>query len=300
MTIGSGFSSDAIVNLLGRSSNHQQSIIEKLTSGLAINHAADNASGLAVVTGMTTQLRAYTQGVQNANDGMALIQTADGASSQVQDILQRQRELAVQSLNGTYNAADRTKMDAEFQQLTTEINRISTTTEFNKNPLLAGMTATGSVVSMAPAAIKIHTGNGALSVTLDNLNAGVSGAGGALGQVAYRSSNGVVSMRNSAFSRATIGTQTAASLAIMKIDSALSNMSNVRAKWGAVQSRLEHSVANLNNINTNTGAARSQIWDTDYAKAMANLTREQFLQQAGVAMLMQRNHDTQNVLSLLR
>jgi flagellin len=283
--------------------------MERLTSGKSINHAKDNAAGLAITTGMTAQTRGMEQGIRNANDAMSLIQTADGASEEVVNMLQRQRELAIQSLNGTYNAENRSQMDTEFQQLTTEINRVAGTTKFNEVNLMTNLGTKGSFLSTAASnrvmqvgweVANAGSGRDKITVSMANFWAGVSGATGVFGQATIQAANGSKVVVNSAFSKASIGTTTAASQAVMKIDSALSNIGTVRAKWGALQLRLEHTIQNLGNESENTKRSRSIIEDTDYARESANLARTQVLQQAGMSMLSQANQSSQNVMSLLR
>ena len=255
--------------ILDSTQKEQNTAMERLTSGLRINKAADDAAGLAVATGMTTQIRGTDQAIRNANDGMSLIQTVDGASEEVVNMLQRMRELAVQSMNGTYNDDNRTQMDAEFQQLTTEINRVAQTTKFNETDLMNVNDSIELHVGWETAAdnkIKISTINfGSLT---------------ALGEDVL-----------------SVG---AASDAIAAIDLNLGSIKEIRANWGALQNRLDYTVSNLANVNENMNGARSQIQDADYARESAQLARVQVLQQAGMAMLGQANQQSQNVLSLLR
>jgi flagellin len=312
MVINTNMGSVNAIRLLDQSSRSQATSMERLTSGKGINHAADNASGLAVVTGMDSQVRGTTQAIANANDGVSLIQTVDGASQQVVDMLQRQRELAVQSLNGTYNADNRNQMNTEFQQLTKEIDRIGETTKFNNVNIMTAQGTNGSLLSTATSTVQTQIGwqvagntgsRNKLGISLANFYTGVSAAGatGAIfGQTTYQSTNGIKSVRLSAFSKAGISTQTKASAAVMKIDSALSNIGTYRAKWGALQNRLQYTVTNLQNVNENMTAARSRIQDTNYAQESANLARTQVLQQAGMSMLTQSNQSSQNIMSLLK
>jgi flagellin len=309
MVINTNVGSENAIRLLDKTGRSQATSMERLTSGKYINHAKDNAAGLAIVTGMTAQSRGYTQAIGNANQAMSLIQTADGATDEVVSMLQRQRELAMQSLNGTYNAENRSQMGTEFKQLTTEIDRIATTTKFNELPIMAQLGTKGSMLS-AVASDRImqvgwEVGNGGsgrdkIHVSMGNFWTGTSGATGVFGQATITNANGSKAVVNSAFSKASIGTVAAASQAVMKIDSALSNIGTLRAKWGALQSRLDYSTMNLGNENDNIRSARSRIEDTDYAQESANLARTQVLQQAGMAMLSQSNQSGQNVMSLLR
>ena len=309
MVINTNIGSENAIRLLDKSGRSQATSMERLTSGKGINHAKDNAAGLAIATGMTAQVRGTDQAVRNANDAMGLIQTADGASEEIVNMLQRQRELAVQSLNGTYNAENRSQMDTEFQQLTTEINRVAGTTKFNEVNLMARLSTKGTFLSTVASnrimQVGWEVGNAGsgrdkITISMGNFWTGVSGNTGVFGQATITNANGSKAVVNSAFSKASIGTTTAASQAVMKIDSALSNIGTLRAKWGAMQNRLEYTVSNLNNVNENIMAARSRIEDTDYARESANLARTQVLQQAGMSMLSQANQSGQNVMSLLR
>jgi flagellin len=309
MIINSNIGSENAIRLLDKSGRSQATSMERLTSGKSINHAKDNAAGLAVAMGMTAQVRGTDQAVNNANDAMSMIQTADGASEEVVNMLQRQRELAVQSLNGTYNAENRSQMNTEFQQLTKEIDRVAATTKFNEVPLMARLGTKGSFLSTVASnrimqvgweVGQAGSGRDKITVSMGNFWTGASGATGLFGRATVFAANGSKAVVNSAFSRAAINTTTTASRAVMKIDSALSNIGTLRAKWGALQNRLEYTVSNLDNENVNIKAARSRIEDTDYARESANLARTQVLQQAGASMLSQSNQSGQNVMSLLR
>ena len=308
MVINTNIGSENAIRLLDKSGRSQAASMERLTSGKAINGANDNAAGLAISTGMTAQAKGTDQAVRNANDAMSLIQTADGASEEIVNMLQRQRELAIQSLNGTYNAENRSQMDTEFQQLTKEIDRVAGTTKFNEVNLMANLGTKGSFLSAVVSNKTMQIGwevaglsaKNNLNISMGNFWTGASGATGLFGQATITAANGSKAVVNSAFSKASIGTTTAASRAVMKIDSALSDIGTLRAKWGAMQNRLEYTVSNLQNVNENILSARSRIEDTDYARESANLARTQVLQQAGMAMLSQSNQGSQNVLSLLR
>ena len=255
--------------ILDSTQKEQNTAMERLTSGLRINKAADDAAGLAVVTGMTTQIRGTDQAIRNANDGTSLLQTMDGATEEVVNMLQRMRELGVQSLNGTYSADNRTQMDAEYQQLSTEITRIANTTQFNETNLMNADDSVGLHVGWQTGA-----DNKIAVSTID-----FTGLTALAGDIT------------------TVGT---ASAAISQIDINLGSIKTVRANWGAMQNRLDYTVSNLANVNENMASARSQIQDADYARESSNLARIQVLQQAGMAMLGQANQQSQNVLSLVR
>jgi len=258
------------IRLLDSSSHNQAIAMERLTTGQRINSAADDAAGLAVAEKMTSQIRGYEMATRNANDGISLIQTMDGAIEEVSNMLQRQRELSVQALSGTYTDANRAQMDKEFGELTSEIARIANTTKFNGIPLLEGTNAS----------IPIHVGwedtaNDSIAVSTVDVSGLTSGAAG-------------------------IATAADAATELAAIDDDIATLSDARATWGGSQNRLEHTASNLQNISENTQSARSQIMDTDFAKESAELAKNQVLQQAGMSMLSQANQSAQNVLSLLR
>jgi flagellin len=246
-----------------------QKALEKLSSGLRINRAADDAAGLAISEKMRGQIRGLQQAARNAQDGISLIQTAEGALDTSHAIIQRMRELAVQAANDTYTDEDRQKLQDEVDQLIEELDRIAGNTEFNTKKLLNG-SASGLV---------FHIGaNAGQSITLDIASMGSNGLG---------------------VSSIDISTQTNADAAITTINSALETISEERAKLGAVQNRLEYTIQNLNIAAENLQASESRIRDVDMAKEMMEFTRTSILQQAGTAMLAQANARPQSVLQLL-
>ena len=272
LVINTNMGSENAVRLLDQTSRSQKVSMERLTSGLRINKTADDAAGKAVVTRMDSQVRGTDMAIRNANDGISLVQTVDGAVEEAVNMMQRIRELAVQMANDTYTDAQRAQAQEEVSQLKVEINRIALTTKFNGTSLLNGSnTKLSFQVGWETAA------ENTISVSMYNLSRGTNSYG-----------------------TATVSTQAKALSAIDKIDIDLSNLNKIRAKWGAVQNRFEHTVSNLQNVNENIKAARSQIQDTDFARESANLARTQVLQQAGMAMLSQANQNSQQVLSLLR
>jgi flagellin len=246
--------------------------MEQLSTGKRINSAADDAAGLSISNKMTAQIRGLNQAVRNANDAISMVQTAEGALNEVTNMLQRMRELAVQSVNGTNSAADRTSLDAEFDQLNSEISRISNKTTWN------GMEILGS----AAAAIAFQAGPAASdSVTVTFLN--VSSLGGIVTAAAEG-----------------LETAVSATSAIVDLDQAISTVDAYRSTLGAVVNRLNYAADNLTNVSTNTAASRSRILDTDYAAATTELARTQIIQQAATAMLAQANQSPSSVLSLLQ
>jgi len=259
---------------LGRSQMSMQTSLERLSSGLRINRAKDDAAGLAISERFTSQIRGLDQAIRNANDGVSLLQTAEGALAEIQNSLQRMRELAVQASNGTYNSSDRASLDDEFDALGQEINRISNVTEFNNINLL------GSTNSID---LQVGWENGANNViTLNRIDIASTGRA-----TASAIAQGITSV-------------TSAGAAMSIVDRALTEISDLRADFGAIQNRLESAVRNMENVIENQSAARSRVLDADFARETANLTRTQILQQAGTAMLAQANAMPQNVLSLLR
>lgn len=278
MIINTNMGSINANRVLEQSSREMSTAMERLTSGKRINSAADDAAGLGVVTQMTTQVTGTDMAIRNANDGMAKIQTMDGAANEVTGMLQRMRELGVQSLNGTYSDANRAQMNEEYKALQSEIGRVAETTKFN------GVNVMNASAVDNSAAAKFHVG----------WEAGVNN------KVSISAIDFAVSAGGLAISAESIATISGASAALSLLDIALSKVNLQRASWGAVQNRLESTTTNLANVNENIQSARSQIQDTDFAKESAELARTQVLQQAGMSMLSQSNQQSQNVLSLLR
>ncbi|HZV99062.1 MAG TPA: flagellin [Methylophilaceae bacterium] len=248
--------------------------LQRLSSGLRINSAKDDAAGLSIATRMDAQVRGSNVAIRNANDAISYAQTADGALGNVTDALQRMRELAVQSANATNNAGDRTNLNAEFAQLQSEITRITGTTKFNGNAVLTGTANTFQVGADTTDTI---------TVTGTDLTAGAA-------KTALAAAPGTNDVTTAA----------KATSSVTAIDLALDEINTERATFGAVQNRFNSVVSNLQNKVENTSAAKSRITDADFAAETANLTRSQILQQAGTAMLAQANSLPNNVLSLLR
>ena len=276
MVINTNMGSENAVRLLDQSSREQKTSMERLTSGLRINKTADDAAGKAVVTRMDSQVIGTDMSLRNAQDGINVIQTMDGAAEEVVNMLQRIRELGIQAANDTYTSANRAQMNEEVSQLKSEIDRVASVTKFNGINLM-NSSAQNSVK------LSFHVGweTGAvnqINVSLDNFQAASIG----------------ISAGNN------ITTQSNALLMVSQVDKAISHISTLRAKWGAVQNRLESTISNLQNVNENIKNSRSQIQDTDFARESANLARTQVLQQAGMSMLSQSNQQPQNVMQLLR
>lgn len=262
---------------LNSATNAQSKSMEKLSSGLRINRAGDDAAGLAISEKMRGQIRGLDMASKNAQDGISLIQTAEGALNEVHSILQRQRELAVQSASDTNVAADRTALKAEFDQLTTEVKRITDTTQFNTMNLL-NKSAGGAGV------IKLHIGankDQVFDLKLDT--AGVD-----------------LTDINTALAAEDISDQAKSETAIATLDTQIASVSSGRSYLGAAQNRLEHTINNLNTSSENLTAAESRVRDVDMAKEMMEQTKNSILSQAAQAMLAQANQAPQGVLQLLR
>ena len=240
--------------------------MEKLSSGLRINRAADDAAGLAISEGMRAQIRGTAQASRNAQDGISLVQTAEGALNEMHSILQRVRELSIQFANGTLTTTDQAKVTAEVAQLTAELVRIRDSSTFNGIALF-GAAGAGTTVTIQVGAnqnVDSASNTNRVGVTLAALS----------------------------FS--------AVSMDVSQIDTAISSVSSIRSSLGAVQNRLEAAVRNLGVNQENLSAAESRIRDVDVAQEMVNFTRLQILSQSGTAMLAQANQAPQSVLSLLR
>lgn len=260
---------------LGITTNGLQKSTEKLSSGYKINRAADDAAGLSISEKMRNQIRGLNKASDNAQDGISLVQTAEGALNEVHSMLQRMSELAVQASNGTNASQDRTALDNEVQQLKTEIIRVGTTTQFNKMDILAGEFSSNNEKTLQVGANQGQV----ITIAISSL---ISTVGSAL--------EGDVK----------VSTASAAQSSITIIQNSITNLSELRSKLGALQNRLEHTVANLDNISENTQSAESRIRDTDMAEEMVQYSKNNILQQAGQSMLAQANQANQGVLSLLQ
>lgn len=260
---------------LGITTNGLQKSTEKLSSGYKINRAADDAAGLSISEKMRNQIRGLNKASDNAQDGISLVQTAEGALNEVHSMLQRMSELAVQAANGTNATTDRTALNDEVQQLKTEIQRVGSTTQFNKMNILDGGFSAGTKKALQVGA----NANQTISIAISALKSVVG---------------------SSLINALKIGTATNAQSAITTVQSSIEKLSTLRSKLGAVQNRLEHTVANLDNISENTQSAESRIRDTDMAEEMVQYSKNNILQQAGQSMLAQANQANQGVLSLLQ
>ena len=251
--------------------------MEQLSTGSKINSAADDAAGLAMAAKFTSQINGLDMAVKNANDGISMISTAEGALNEVSNMLQRMRELAVQSSNGTMTGDDRTYMDKEYQQLDKEIDRIEKNTQWNSTNVLDGTVGSSGTVTFQ---VSANFTSGSPSNDVIQVNFG--------------------SLATDTASLGDVKTMSAANTAIGAVDTAIKAVNEQRATFGAASNRLEHAVDNLTNVKVNAEASRSRIEDTDYAKTTSELAKAQIIQQAGTAMLAQANQSAQSVLSLLR
>lgn len=261
---------------MGINTGNAAKSMEKLSSGLRINRAGDDAAGLSISEKMRAQIRGLDQASRNAQDGISLIQTAEGALNETQSILQRMRELAVQASNDTNVTVDRTAIQQELTSLTSEVNRIAKTTQFNEKNLLNGDLATSGA--------KLQIGaNASTNLTLE-----------------VKISNMDAASLTITSTSVSVASNTAATTSITNINNAIKAVSTQRSKLGAYQNRLEHTIANLDNASENLQAAESRVRDVDMAKEMMNFSKNNILQQAAQSMLSQANQAPQGVLNLLR
>jgi len=260
---------------LSTTSASMATTVQRLSSGLRINSARDDAAGLAISQRMTAQIRGMEQAIRNANDGISLAQTAEGALGEIANNLQRIRELAVQAANGTYEAEDKEALQKEVQQLKDEILRVVDSTKFNGRQLLNADTTISIQVGASA------TDQDKIDISLKDIKTALSG------------------ITDGAFTVENMGAGAAATQ-LGDLDEALQEVNQARADLGAIQNRFASAIANLQVSSENLQASRSRIQDADYAKETAELTRTQILQQAGTAMLAQAKAIPQSVLSLLQ
>ena len=255
-------------------------VMQQLSTGKRINNAVDDVAGMAISTRLTSQIRGLNQAVRNTNDGISLIQTAEGATEQVTNMLQRMRELAVQASNDTNNTNDRSYLDLEFQALSTQIGVIATNTQWNGSNVMDG-TSRGSGSGVFSFQVGANSGQ-TIAVTLSNMTT-TSGAG-----------------KLSAITSNAITSTAAAGSALGTIITALDTVALERSNMGAVISRLQFTSDNLATVSAKAQESRSRIEDTDYSQATTELAKRNIIQQAAQAMLAQANQQPQSVLSLLR
>ena len=260
---------------LGITTSAQAKSTEKLSSGYKINRAADDAAGLSISEKMRSQIRGLNKASSNAQDGVSLVQTAEGALNETHSILQRMNELATQAANGTNTSVDRSAIRAELDQLTSEINRIQSTTQFNTMNLLDGtFSGKGNKMKLQVGALSGQS----IDFSIANMCATKIGLKTAL----------------------SVSTFTKAGSYMKAVQDAIEVVSKQRSAMGAIQNRLEHTIANLDTTSENTQSAESRIRDTDMASEMVTYSKNNILAQAGQSMLAQANQSTQGVLSLLQ
>jgi len=250
---------------------NQSNAMRQLSTGNRVNTAGDDAAGMAIGQSMTTQVRGLNQAVRNLNDGVNMLQTAEGALSETSNMLQRMRELAVQASNGTYSVTQRTYLDTEFQALGAQIEKVSTQTKWNDQSLLTTSTnfvfQAGKDNSQTITATITDMGQTGLLLTAVNIS---------------------------------VATVTGSAIAITSLDIAIGKVNAQRASIGAGINQMTYAVDNLSNVASNTAASRSSIMDTDYATASTQLSKTQIIQQAATAMLAQANQQPISVLALLK
>jgi len=312
--INTNISATLAANALTKNERSMTTSMERLSTGLRINSAKDDAAGLAISARMTGQVRGLEQAARNANDAISMLQVAEGATQEISNMLIRMRELAVQAANGTYSATDRDALNLEFGELMSEIDRIAKNTQWNGMSILDGdgqhdeTTADTSVtVQLGPSASQTMTVTLKSWVPTMAVDADATDAAGTASDGAEATANGDSAFGDTAIlywggvpTRIGIDTADEATFAITQLDRAINGATAERAQYGAYISRLEHASDNLLNVAQNTDASRSRIQDADYAKETTELARNQIIAQAGTAMLAQANQVKQTVLSLLQ
>ncbi|MDI9779737.1 flagellin domain-containing protein [Pseudomonas putida] len=278
LTVNTNTTSLGVQKNLNRASDALSTSMTRLSSGLKINSAKDDAAGLQIATRMTSQIRGQTMAIKNANDGISIAQTAEGAMQEQTNILQRMRELAVQANNSSNSDQDRIALNTEFASMSDELTRIANSTQLNgKNLLNSGVTMSFQVGSNTGAENQITIKLADLTATTLSVDSGSIAISGADSDIAANFS-----------------------AAVNAIDSALQTINSTRADLGAAQNRLTSTINNLQNINENAEAARGRVQDTDFAAETAQMTKQQTLQQASTAVLAQANQLPSAVLKLLQ
>jgi flagellin len=279
MSIRTNVAAISSINTLGRTQGNLSNSLERISSGLRINRAADDAAGLGVATRMESDNTSLQQAMRNTNDGISMVQTAESSLEQLTNILIRFRELSVQAANETYSSDDRTMIQTEMGQLKSEYNRITSTSSFNEQSLLD-----------ATISISIQVGTDTASTNqITFALSSFATSGGAISAVS--------SVLNTNFANSAQVTVAAANLT--NLDTAITALSTRRATIGAIQNRFENALAEASSLSQNLSASQSQILDVDYASESANMTRFQIQQQAGVAALAQAKAMPQSIISLL-
>ena len=287
-------------NALTKNERAMSQAMERLSTGVRINSAADDAAGLAISSRMTSQVNGLNMSVRNANDAISMVQTADGALVEVTNMLQRMRELTVQAVSGTLSSTDVTALNTEFTGLRDQIQEVAKNTEWNGTKILDGSVGTATSVDFQVGANASQT----ISVVFGDLNTNFNSTDSTT--EAVLATGILVGLGTAGIGSGTGGTkdlidqEVNTSAIISTIDAALTNVNEKRSDYGAAINRLEYTADNLANISQNTSASRSRILDADYAAETTELARTQIIQQAGTAMLSQANQAAQSVLALLR
>ena len=302
-TINTNMSANIATNALTRNERSMSSTMERLSTGIRINSAKDDAAGLAISSKMTSQINGLNQAVRNANDAISMIQVAEGAMGGMTDMLQRMRELAIQAISDSNTAADRTALDSEFDELKAAINDLAEDTEWNGTALLTGSAGSSGTVTFqiganASQTIAVKFADFRTNETLNTSNVVADEPLKSLQTDSDSALDAVLG--NSSTTGLNISTSSDAALALVGLADAINNVDSQRATLGASMSRLEYASDNLTNVAQNTSAARSRILDADYAAETTELARTQIIQQAATAMLAQANQSQQQVLALLR
>ena len=284
MRINHNINSMITQNALGSTGKSLGKSLEKLSTGLRINRSSDDAAGLSVSEELRSQVRGLGRARSNAQDGIALLQIAEGAANETSDILQRMRELAVQSANDTLTSTDRSYLDQEFTALTDEIDRIANSAQYNGQELVTGGSSsfggTGSATSILHIGANDVAGTDSLTLQIDGITAGAIGITGGATNVG-------------------VSTQASSLAAIGTIDTAITSVNNMRSDVGAYVNRLEHAINNLSNQEFNTQDAESRIRDVDFATESTQFTKAQILSQSATSMLSQANAVPQGALGLI-
>jgi flagellin len=292
MSIRTNMAALSSINTLGRTQGNLSNSLERISSGLRINRAADDAAGLGVATRMEADNTSLQQAMRNTNDGISMIQTAEGSLEQLTNIMTRVRELTVQSANETYSSSDRTMISTEMTQLKNEFERITATSEFNEQNLLNATAGTSNNT------ITIHVGmdgssNDRIQFTLTSFSTDSTQI------TALASVFAAITAAAAGSTTAGLNQASAAAANLGNIDTIITALSTRRATIGALQNRFENALAEASTLSQNMSASQSQILDVDYASESANMTRFQIQQQAGVAALAQAKAMPQSIISLL-
>ena len=287
--INTNISANIARDAIGRNDRAMATSMERLSTGLRINSAKDDAAGLAIANRMAGQISGLNMAARNANDAISMVQTIEGASKEITSMLVRMRELAVQSASGTYSQTDRDALELEFVALRDEITRIQSNTQWN------GMALMDDITAGSPNTVTIQLGPSAsqtMSLVFEDWSVDDNGVyGGTAGDLSSATIDDDTSAAQAI---------TDASAAITVLDTAITSATAEQAKYGAYLSRLQHAADNINNVSTNLDQSRSRIEDADYAVETTNLARTQIIAQASTAMLAQANQVKQTVLALLQ